>query len=191
VNTLLVEITLPSGALLQLVQGDITVEASDAIVNAANEALRHGGGVAGAISRHGGPAIQAESDNWVHRHGPVSHTAPAWTSGGLLPCRYVIHAVGPRWSSGSGHAEDVALADAVTGSLRLADELQVASISFPSIATGIFGFPEPRAAGIILSTIPLYFESVPSSTIRVVRLVLYEDSTVAIYRKVWHDHFGA
>ncbi|MES0385837.1 MAG: macro domain-containing protein, partial [Hyphomicrobium sp.] len=78
-----------------IVQGDITAEGVDAIVNAANEHLQHGGGVAWAISKRGGPAIQEESDEWIQTKGTVSHTHPAWTSGGLLPTKYVIHAVGP------------------------------------------------------------------------------------------------
>ena len=84
----------PSGAEFQIVQGDITQEAVDAIVNAANSHLQHGGGVAGVIVRQGGQAIQQESDAWVRAHGPVSHTEPAYTSAGRLPCKYVIHAVG-------------------------------------------------------------------------------------------------
>ena len=82
---------------LRLVQGDITERDTDAIVNAANSFLQHGGGVAGAISRRGGLVIQRESDAWVSEHGPVSHAEPAVTWGGSLPCRYVIHAVGPVW----------------------------------------------------------------------------------------------
>src|SRR5512143_3373996 len=127
-NTLLVERILPTGQIIQVVQGDITIEAVDAIVNAANEHLQHGGGVAWAISKRGGPTIQKESDAWIRHHGTVSHSAPAWTSGGLLPAKYVIHAVGPVWgdtqSSGAGGDEDAKLASAITGTLRVADELK-------------------------------------------------------------------
>ncbi len=100
-NDLLISTTISSGTTLQLVHGDITAETSDAIVNAANENLSHGAGVAGAISRQGGPEIQTESDAWVRKHGPVSYAEPAWTTGGKLPCRYVIHAVGPVWRGAS------------------------------------------------------------------------------------------
>ncbi|MDO8755353.1 MAG: macro domain-containing protein, partial [Anaerolineales bacterium] len=113
-NTILVERTLSTGQTLQIVQGDITTEVVDAIVNAANEHLQHGGGVAWAIVRRGGDVIQEESDKWIQQHGPVSHTHPAWTSGGALPAKYIIHAVGPVWGDGD---EDNKLADAITGSL--------------------------------------------------------------------------
>lgn len=140
-NCLLDETVLPSGQTLQFVQGDITAESTDAIVNAANKHLQHGAGVAGAILRRGGQVIQRESDAWIQAHGNVSHAAPAWTSGGNLACRIVIHAVGPVWGDGD---EEKKLANAIIGSLRLADELGLHSIAFPAISTGIFGFPKER-----------------------------------------------
>jgi len=186
VNTLLDETHLPAGQILQLVQGDLTAEASDAIVNAANAHLQHGAGVAGAIRRGGGPAIQAESDTWVQAHGPLTHDRPAWTSGGHLPCRYVIHAVGPVWGEGR---EDEKLAAAVRGSLQAADGLKLMSISFPAISTGIFGFPKERAGQVMLAAIREYFSS-GGSSLQTVRLVLFDDETLSAFRKVWHDHFG-
>ena len=138
-NTVLQERNLPTGQILKIVQGDITVEEVDAIVNAANEHLQHGGGVAWAISKRGGPTIQQESDEWIRTKGTVSHAHPAWTSGGLLPAKYVIHAVGPAWGGGD---EDVNLAVSVSRSLHVADELVIKSIAFPAISTGIFGFPK-------------------------------------------------
>ena len=118
-NSVLAEKIVPSGQSLQIVKGDITTEEVDAIVNAANEQLAHGGGVAWAISKNGGAAIQEESDEWIRQHGPVSHAHPAWTSGGLLPAKYVIHAVGPVWGETSD--DDKNLSDAITGSLQVAD----------------------------------------------------------------------
>src|SRR2546422_11703553 len=94
------ERTLRSGHRVAVGQGDLTEEAVDAIVNAANEYLSHGGGVAGAIVRRGGPKIQHESDAWVNAHGPAQHDRPALTGAGRLPCRAVIHAVGPMWGDG-------------------------------------------------------------------------------------------
>src|SRR5689334_12398437 len=125
-NTLLREKTLPGGQSLQIFQGDITTESLDAIVNAANSRLQHGGGVAWAIALHGGPAIQEQSDEWVRIHGPVSHAEPAFTGAGDLPCRYVIHAVGPVWGEGD---DDNKLAAAVGGALRRADELGLHSLA--------------------------------------------------------------
>ncbi len=187
-STPLKEQTFPSGQILQIVQGDITREEVDAIVNAANAHLRHGGGVAGAIARRGGPVIQRESDAWVREHGPVTHEAPAWTSGGDLPCRYVIHAVGPVWGEGE---EDAKLAAAVTGSLTVADRLGLESLALPAISTGIFGFPKARAARVILEAIRDYFAAHPDSSLRLVRLTLYDRPTVQAFLETWDDHFAA
>ena len=184
-NSLLQKTVLPTGQTIQLVKGDITAETTDAIVNAANAHLRHGAGVAGAILRLGGETIQRESDAWVQSHGPVSHAAPAWTSGGDLPCRFVIHAVGPVWGDGD---EDSKLADAITGCLRIADELGLASIAFPAISTGIFGFPKERAAGVMFASIRQYLAR--PSGLGLVRLVLYDPATITAFEKAWHDHFG-
>ena len=180
-NSMLVEKTFQSGQSLQIVQGDITTEEVDAIVNAANEQLAHGGGVAWAISKKGGPKIQQESDAWVRKHGPVSHTHPAWTSGGLLPSKYVIHAVGPVWGDGD---EDKKLSDAVTGSLQVADELKCKSISMPAISTGIFGFPKDRAAGIIFKSIEKYL-SENESGLKIIRLTLFDQTTIDIFLDTW------
>jgi O-acetyl-ADP-ribose deacetylase len=181
-NTIQVERILSTGQSLQIVQGDITIEEVDAIVNAANEYLQHGGGVAWAISRRGGDVIQDESDKWIKQHGPVSHTHPAWTSGGALPAKYIIHAVGPVWGDGD---EDKKLADAISGSLRVADELKLLSLAMPAISTGIFGFPKERAAGIIFSVIKKYFFDNQSSTLKIIRIVLFDDATIQPFLKVW------
>jgi O-acetyl-ADP-ribose deacetylase (regulator of RNase III) len=195
VNNPLISTSLSSGAVLQLVQGDITAETTNAIVNAANEYLIHGAGVAGAISRRGGPEIQTESNAWVQKHGPVSHTEPAWTTGGKLPCKYVIHAVGPVWrdplTAGERGKEDAKLEAAMRGSLRVADELGLESISIPAISTGIFGFPKERAADIIIKTIQDYFKAKSKSGIKTIRLVLYDSPTLSAFQKAWHDHFHA
>ncbi len=181
-NEVLVEKKLLTGQSLQIAQGDITIEEVDAIVNAANEHLAHGGGVAWAISKKGGPKIQEESDAWVREHGPVSHAHPAWTSGGLLPAKFVIHAVGPVWGDGN---EDAKLRDAVTGSLQTADKLRCESISMPAISTGIFGFPKDRAAGIIFKAVAAYFETNKNSDLKQVRIVLFDKATIDEFMKVW------
>jgi O-acetyl-ADP-ribose deacetylase (regulator of RNase III) len=180
-NSVLVERVLSTGQTLQLVKGDITMDEMDAMVNAANEHLQHGGGVASAISKKGGPAIQKESAEWIRKNGLVSHSHPAWTSGGLLSAKHVIHAVGPHWGSGD---EDSKLADAVRGSLTVADELKCSSIALPAISTGIFGFPKERAAEIILKTIEEYF-SQRSSGIRTIHMVVYDQSTLDAFMDDW------
>ncbi|HEY5729286.1 MAG TPA: macro domain-containing protein [Anaerolineales bacterium] len=193
-NNVLKEHVFPTGQTIQIVQGDITTEEVDAIINAANEYLQHGGGVAWAISKRGGPAIQKESDAWIREHGSVSHSHPAWTSGGLLPSKYVIHAVGPVWRDpqdvGTGGDEDNKLTEAVTGSLQVANELNCESIAMPAISTGIFGFPKDRAAGIIFSTIEKYFSDNPLSIVKKAKLVLYDQSSVDVFIQVWESRWG-
>jgi O-acetyl-ADP-ribose deacetylase (regulator of RNase III) len=180
-NTVLAEHLLPSSQTIQIVQGDLTAESTDAIVNAANAHLQHGAGVAGAIVRAGGPTIQQESDAWIREHGPVSHEHPVWTSAGSLIAKYVIHAVGPVWGDGD---EDRKLTSTIHGSLAAADALKLSSISFPAISTGIFGFPMERAAGVMLSAIQKYFGQ-QASNIKVVRLVLFDSAAANAFMKAW------
>jgi O-acetyl-ADP-ribose deacetylase len=167
---------------IQLVQGDLTVEHVDAIVNAANQYLQHGGGIAGAIVRVGGQVIQQESDEWVREHGLVTHNLPAYTSSGRLPCRYVIHAVGPIWGSGG---EEAKLSAAVHGALSVADRLSLHSIALPAISTGIFGFPKERAAHIILETIRDYFSKEAETHLSLARIVVIDRPTLAAFEKAW------
>ena len=185
-NTVLVEHIFKTGQTIQIVQGDITIEEVDVIINAANEHLQHGGGVAWAISKKGGPTIQKESDAWVRKHGRVPHARPAWTSGGLLSAKHVIHAVGPVWGDGD---EDNKLESAVAGSLRVADELKCSSIAMPAISTGIFGFPKERAARIIFSAIEKYFSENSSSGLKIIKLVLFDQPTIDVFISQWRiDH---
>jgi O-acetyl-ADP-ribose deacetylase (regulator of RNase III) len=141
---------------LELVQGDITALDTDGIVNAANERLAHGGGVAGVISRRGGPTIQQESDAWVRQHGPVTTGSAAITSGGDLKARYVIHAVGPVYDGTPRSAE--LLASAVRAALQMADEHGLKSVALPAISTGIFGYPLAEAAQVMLRAAIAYLE---------------------------------
>lgn len=143
-------------AVLELIEGDITEMATDAIVNAANEYLAHGGGVAGAIARKGGPVIQRESDEWVRRHGPVPTGSAAITSGGNLKARYVIHAVGPVYDGTPRSAE--LLSAAVRAALKMADDQDLKSVALPAISTGIFGYPLEEAAEVILRTAIAYLQ---------------------------------
>jgi len=186
VNHILTETALPSGQTLQLVLGDITAEKTDAIVNAANRHLQHGAGVAGAILRGGGPIIQQEADRWVREHGSVTHSAPAWTSAGSLPCRFVIHAVGPVWGEGEEAAK---LSAAVDGSLKVAEDLGLRSIALPAISTGVFGFPIEAAAQVILKTLNDHFSRRPASALGRVRLVLFDRPSADTFLHVWHDYF--
>jgi O-acetyl-ADP-ribose deacetylase (regulator of RNase III) len=179
-----------SGQTLEIAQGDITDETTDAIVNAANRYLEHGAGVAGAIARKGGPQIQAECRQWVRDHGLVSHASPAYTQAGNLPCRYVIHAVGPIWGEGD---EASKLEAAVIGCLEVAEQLGLRSIAYPAISTGIYGFPKREAAQVMLSTILRYLITNPASSLKLIRLVLFDQDTLQAFSEQWEldDHLRA
>ena len=176
----ILEHTLPTGQVLALEHGDLTAAPVDAIVNAANSSLSHGGGVAGAIVRRGGHAIQDESDAWVRQNGPAGHDRPALTSGGALPARAVIHAVGPIWRGGD-QGEPEALRAAYTSALELAQAQGFASIAFPSISTGIFGFPVAQGAAIALQAALDFCAAYPSAPPREIRFVLIDQATLDVF----------
>ena len=138
--------------VLALVQGDITRIPADAIVNAANESLAGGGGVDGAIHRAGGPAIMDDLEKRYGRGRRCPTGSAVVSAAGSLPAKWVIHAVGPRWSGGNV-GERHLLISAYRTSLRLADELGAESVSFPAISTGIYGYPVEAAAPVILSSL--------------------------------------
>lgn len=187
-NEVIAEKELTKNLKCQLVQGDITQETVDAIVNAANSHLQHGGGVAGAIAHKGGPQIQIESDKWIQEHGPIKHNTPAYTSAGNLDCRFIIHAVGPVWGSGN---EEKRLSTTITSVLQLADKLGIKSLAIPAISTGIFGFPRELAARIILTAIQNYSEQNPSSGLSLIRLTLFDKPTLNAFLLAWKDLFKA
>ncbi len=161
-------------SLIRLVEGDITELATDAIVNAANAALQMGGGVAGAIRRKGGPAIQEE----CNKIGGTYVGGAVITTGGNLKAKYVIHAVGPRMGEGD---EDEKLRNATRNSLKVADENHLSSIAFPAISTGIFGYPMNRCARIMLRTTKQYLEG--TTGIEEVIFCLYGKRAFAEFEK--------
>jgi putative ATPase len=173
--------TLPTGQTISLEQGDLTETQVDAIVNAANVHLAHGGGLAGAIVRRGGRVIQDESDAWVARNGPAGHSRPALTGAGALPARAVIHAVGPVWRGGQqGEAE--ALRAAYAAALELAEAEGFRSVAFASISTGIFGYPVRPAAAIAVRAVFDFCAAQPASTLRDIRFIILDAPTVAVFR---------
>jgi O-acetyl-ADP-ribose deacetylase (regulator of RNase III) len=143
---------------LAIIQGDITEMDTDAIVNAANSQLILGAGVAGAIRRKGGSSIQAECDliGGTHVGGAVI------TKGGNLRAKYVIHAVGPIWGENADDISVKLLADAVLNSLKVLEQHDLHSISFPAISTGIFGFPKDLAAKTMIESVFAYLKSANS-----------------------------
>jgi O-acetyl-ADP-ribose deacetylase (regulator of RNase III) len=163
---------------IRLVHGDLTEAKVDAIVNAANAQLAHGGGVAGAIVRKGGRIIQEESTAWVKENGPITNEKPAITSSGDLPCRFVIHAVGPVWGEGE---EDRKLFSAVYSALDMAQRHQFKSLALPAISTGIFGFPKDRGAQIILNAILEFFENHEGSSLTEVQIVLIDQPSIEVF----------
>lgn len=166
---------------VELVQGDITQQDTEAIVNAANSSLMGGGGVDGAIHRAGGPVILTECKAIIARQGRCEPGQAVITSGGNLKARYVIHTVGPIWQGGN-KGEDVILANAYRNSLQLAVKKEIKSIAFPSISTGAYRFPLDRAARIALETIKTYVIKHPLIQ---VRMVLFKESDLSAYQRVW------
>jgi O-acetyl-ADP-ribose deacetylase len=164
--------------LIQLCLGDITELHVDAIVNAANEHLSHGGGVAAAISKKGGSSIQQESHLWVRTHGLVKTGSAAVTSGGRLKAKYIIHAVGPVYGSGD---EENKLSSAVRSALQIAESMRLGSIAFPAISTGIFGFPVDRCARIMIDTLTAFFQQ--ERFLKTVVLCLWDQATLQIFTR--------
>jgi O-acetyl-ADP-ribose deacetylase (regulator of RNase III) len=165
-----------NGKTIRLVQGDITDRDVDAIVNAANSYLQHGGGVAGAIVRKGGQIIQEESN----KIGFTPVGTAVITGAGKLPAKFVIHAVGPRMGEGD---EDNKLKNAVLSSLLLTSEKGLKSISIPAISSGIFGFPKNRCAAILVKEALNYIKKNPQNSLEVIEFCVYDDLTVGYFKK--------
>ena len=167
---------------VSVVQGDITGQSADAIVNAANSSLMGGGGVDGAIHQAGGPAILEECRQIVARHGRLPAGQAVITTGGNLKASYVIHTVGPIWHGGSRGEADF-LASAYRESLRLASERQLTTISFPSISTGAYGYPVAEAARVAINTVVSFLNDEITSLKEVV-FVLFDAGTYETYASV-------
>jgi O-acetyl-ADP-ribose deacetylase len=162
-----------------LVKGDITLIKVDAIVNAANSGLMGGGGVDGAIHRAGGPAIVEECRAIVSKIGRLPAGQAVITTGGRLPAKYVIHTVGPVWRSGGSREEEV-LASCYTESLKIADAKELASIAFPAISTGVYGYPQDLAAGVAINAVIHYLKNT-HTTLKLVQFVVYDSNALKIY----------
>ncbi len=157
-------------ATIELAKIDITRMHVDAIVNAANEALQLGSGVAGAIRLHGGPAIQEECD----RIGTCAVGQAVVTKAGKLSAKWIIHAVGPVWKGGS-YGEEMLLASAVLQALRRAEDIGAASVAIPAISTGVFGFPLQKAADITVAAARSFAPS--AEYVQKIVFCLYDDGT--------------
>lgn len=171
---------VPVGAgVLELVRGDITREETEAIANAANSGLTGGGGVDGAIHKAAGPALMKELNE---RYAGCPTGSAVITAGGNLKAKYVLHAVGPRYSGSPRDAE--LLESAYQTCMILCSQHRIASVAFPSISTGIYGYPVPEAASIALKTVAdrLMKQEFP----RLVRFVLFDDTTLEAYHDAVH-----
>ena len=160
--------------MIELVQGDITRQQVDVIVNAANSELAHGGGVAAAIALAAGPDLRRESE--AHRFVPVGEAGV--TTAGALPAKWVVHAVGPIWSGGD-EGEPELLGSAYRSALAKAIELRARSIAFPSISTGIYGYPVADAAAIAVAALRAAAKE-PTAP-ELIRICLFSDADLEVY----------
>jgi O-acetyl-ADP-ribose deacetylase (regulator of RNase III) len=176
----MIRIDLTGGKVIELASGDITRETTDAIVNAANEELLPGGGVCGAIHRAGGPEIATECRAITSLRGDLRAGEAVATTGGQLPVQKIIHAVGPKWKDGnSGEAAD--LTSCYREAIRIADELGLKSVSFPSISTGIYGYPLHLAAPVAVAAAREALAAARNVT--TVRFVLFDEASLDAYRQ--------
>jgi O-acetyl-ADP-ribose deacetylase (regulator of RNase III) len=164
---------------IKLVKGDITKISVDAIVNAANSSLMGGGGVDGAIHRAGGKIIHDECMKIVEKQGGCPTGEAVYTSAGNLPAKFVIHTVGPIWYGGKRNEEDL-LKSCYINSLKLAENLNLKTISFPNISTGVYHFPKEKAAKIAIDSV----KSFSSKNIETVYFVCFDEENYQIYLKM-------
>jgi len=168
------------GRAFEVVIGDLLSEPVDAIVNAANGQLAHGGGVAAAIARAAGPALEEEGERIVATHGPVKIGEAVVTTGGRLPFKGVIHAVGPRWGAGNEEAD---LVRALGSAFRSAHERGWGSVSFPAVSSGIFAVPLDVCARAYVRAVRELMDAQPQTSLRTVRLCLLEGPLVALVQQ--------
>lgn len=165
---------------ITVVHGDLTTQQVDAVVNAANEHLAHGGGVAAAIVRAGGRGIQDESDAWVRAHGPLSPGVAAVTGAGAMLAQWVIHVAGPRFRDGQDNAG--LLGAAVRAALDAAAATRARSVALPAISAGIFGYPLTEATAVIAAAAQAWCREHPY-TLDEVRLVGWDERTAEAFQE--------
>jgi O-acetyl-ADP-ribose deacetylase (regulator of RNase III) len=166
--------------VIKVVQGDLTAQPVAAIVNAANEHLQHGGGVAAAIVQAGGQTIQSESDQWVAEHGPIGPGRAAITGAGKLQAQYVIHVVGPRYREGQDN--EALLEEAVAAALDAAAMSGCRTVALPAISAGIFGYPRAGACQVIATTCRNWLDRRPG-LISEIRLVGFDREVADEFRR--------
>lgn len=172
---ILAEVRFGAAGLFQVVQGNLLEEPVDAIVNAANGMLAHGGGVAAIISRAAGPVLQRESDRIVRERGALPVGSAVATTAGNLPFKAVIHAVGPRHGEGE---EEAKLVRALTASFRCAHDAGWNSVSVPAVSSGIFAVPLENCARAYIGAVRAWYEAEPATPLRNVRLCLRDQPVI-------------
>ena len=163
-----------------VVQGDLTAACTDVIVNAANEYLRHGGGVAAALAAKGGEEFVADSERWMTEHGPLRSGQAAVTAGGGLQARWVVHVVGPRYNKGQDNP--ALLREAVRAALDASAEIGATTVAMPAISTGVFGYPLEAAAGVIAAECVRWIEAHPGS-LSEIQLTGYDRRAADVFRE--------
>lgn len=169
------------GRTIRFMRSDITRQDTDAIVNAANSSLSGGGGVDGAIHAAAGPVLSEECARIRDESGGCKPGEAVITPGGNLKAGYVIHTVGPIWRGGANRESDI-LRNCYINCLRIADEHNIKSVSFPSISTGAYGYPIEEAAKIAIGTV---LEFLPETDVREVRFILYSNMDTGVYLETY------
>ena len=170
-----------NNTLIRLIKGDITKERIDAIVNAANSSLMGGGGVDGAIHRAGGPAILESCKKIAAKIGRLPAGEAVITTGGNLPAKYVIHTVGPIWNGGNKGEPDL-LKKAYFNSLKIGSQNKIKTIAFPSISTGVYGYPIEEASKIAFNTVKEFIEK-EDHLYQEIRFIVFSENDYLIYEK--------
>lgn len=178
--TVVATLDYPGGRTFTAVLGDLLTEPTDGIVNAANGRLAHGGGVAAAIARAAGAALEDEGDAFIRTHGPIPTGGAAYTTAGRLAFAGVIHAVGPYQGEGD---EEAKLVRALQSAFAIASEKGWESLSFPAISSGIFAVPVDVCARAYVTAVSAFFTAHPDSSVRTLRLVLFPGPIVEAVRE--------
>jgi O-acetyl-ADP-ribose deacetylase (regulator of RNase III) len=174
-----IDIPGPGQARIRVVEGDITVQDVDVIVNAANARLVHGGGVAAAIARAGGPSVDEASRTWIAEHGPVPKGGAAVTTAGDMKARFIVHVVGPVYHGDPQDAVD--LAEAVRAALDASESVGATSMAIPAISAGIYGYPPDKACRVIAEAVETRLAR--GTMIREIRLVAFDAAVAEHFRQ--------